>query len=240
MSKQVIHVCGYVKSGNTWLARLIGDALNSPVDSRLSNSGNNALADEGFDRPGEFIIKQQHAMLPPKKKPAVVFVYRDPRDMAVSVMHYWSRPNLDETLVIEYKKPPQILHPRGGWSAFMCRWMHVFETDVVTSYERLLTNTAAELEYILMELGVDAVNDLDEVVDRQSFAKKRASIESEDSNIRPYGQTVQLKNMRKGIVGDWKNYFKRRHGEIAQEHWWHWLESLGYEDNIDWWKELPE
>lgn len=29
----VIWVVGYPKSGNTWLARLLGDALNSPVTS---------------------------------------------------------------------------------------------------------------------------------------------------------------------------------------------------------------
>jgi hypothetical protein len=235
MTKQTIYVVGVPKSGNGWMARLLGDVLNSPVDSRLKEDQKAAICDEGLGRPGDYVIKQQHKMLPPEGK--IVFIYRDPRDVAVSIAHYWER-TIEETLVVESGAPPRMLNPLGGWSAFMCRWMFLFEPDVKVSYEKLLGDTEKELKRILIGLDASVQNDVAKVVDRQSFAKKRKMIEDTNGKNQSYHIGIQLKNMRKGVTGDWKNHFNRETAELAHLHWWPWLQYLGYEEDEDWWKNL--
>lgn len=55
MSDKDICVCGWPRSGNTLAARLLGEALNSPVTGWEAAV---PLATEGLDRTGEYTIRQ--------------------------------------------------------------------------------------------------------------------------------------------------------------------------------------
>jgi hypothetical protein len=54
-----VFVTGIPRSGNTYLSRLIGDALDSPVGGAR---GAVALATEGQDRPGQHRVMQLHLL----------------------------------------------------------------------------------------------------------------------------------------------------------------------------------
>jgi hypothetical protein len=43
-------------------------------------------------------------------------------------------------------------------------------------------------------------------------------------------------SMRKGIVGDWRNHFDRKHGKMITEHLGELMIQQGYIDSLDWWK----
>ena len=45
--------------------------------------------------------------------------------------------------------------------------------------------------------------------------------------------------MRKGIIGDWENHFKRDDGRLFQEHFGGLMLEQGYIENGDWWEVLP-
>ena len=47
------------------------------------------------------------------------------------------------------------------------------------------------------------------------------------------------RKVRKGIVGDWKNYFSREAGEVFDRHCGDVMVRLGYEADRDWWTALP-
>ena len=60
------------------------------------------------------------------------------------------------------------------------------------------------------------------------------------SGGRKAGQEISTAKARKGIVGDWKNYFTLRDGELFENLTQGWLVKTGYEICTDWWKTLPE
>ena len=100
-----IIVTGYPKSGNTWLSRLLGDILNSPVTGRDDYEAV-PISQEGLDRSGDYTIIQLHLVpdcsnhnnqfitnrfhICPDNHTdeKIVIPIRDPRDVAVSCMHY--------------------------------------------------------------------------------------------------------------------------------------------------------
>lgn len=229
-----IFVVGYPKSGNTWLSRLLGDVLNCPIQSGL---GNLALADEGFDRRGKYVIRQRHTRQPVDGK--IIIITRDPRDVFVSIMYYWQHKTLEGAFYRIGTKPG------GDWgiSIFYDLWFNRYKkyVDVYTTYETLLKDTDKELARILQALDIDFNKGrIDGTVRRQAFNKRRKSIKNGASDALPYGKEIQLRNMRKGISGDWKNHFKRKHGKIVHEHLWEWMFRLGYEKDKSWWESLPE
>ena len=53
-------------------------------------------------------------------------------------------------------------------------------------------------------------------------------------------ENAPLADARKGISGDWKNYFTRKDGELFDELAGQLLIDLGYENNRDWIQTLPD
>jgi len=204
MSKENIFVIGFPRSGNTWVARLLGDVLNSPVKAR---SGKVAIADEGFDRPGKYIIRQEHS--DPNQfteQDKVVLVVRDPRDVIVSAMHYWKMKDIETaTLCVIYGKWPTV--QGSGWVRLYEWWLgEKTKIDYLIKYEDLYNNTEREVINMLDALGVISEKLIGDVVKRQSFSARK-----EYANMHPdrlsYNLDVQNRALRKGIVGDWTNYF---------------------------------
>jgi len=234
--RENVYIVGYPKSGNTWLARLLGDVLDSPV---ISGKDKPSLADEGYARKGKYIIRQQHIIH--KNRPndgKIVFIVRDPRDVAVSVMYYWQKKNLMSVISgmsgrkgSGHNAP---LSKSGGWIKFVSQWMEDCDFDVFVKYENMVKNTALCVRSMLCLLGADAVKPIDEVVERQSFANRKKSIH----NQLPYGETIQRRLMRKGVVGDWKKHFECQHAELMHERFFEIMEDLEYESDENWWKRV--
>ena len=98
-----IFVIGYPKSGNTWLTRLVGDALNSPTGSGYGKHELD-LSTEGKGRPGPyFVLKSHHSQRDKPEyitdKSKVIYIYRDFRDVLVSSFFHHYR--IDEKLVLQ-------------------------------------------------------------------------------------------------------------------------------------------
>ena len=84
--KEPIFVIGYPKSGNTWLARLCSDALDSPIVT-----GNDPINQAGKKQnyAGEFVIYKAHYSQ--RDKPnnitqcsKILYIVRDFRDVLIS------------------------------------------------------------------------------------------------------------------------------------------------------------
>lgn len=97
MKKRVI-VCGYPKSGNTWLARLTAEIIGCPVVGFWCLPFHKDEAVEGHERESEFQCFKAHHPFDQLTETLniygngtekIIYIYRDPRSVVVSASHYF-------------------------------------------------------------------------------------------------------------------------------------------------------
>lgn len=251
--RQTIYVLSYPKSGGTWLARLLGDALNSPVGGIAPSEDDKAVATEGQDRPGSYYIRHGHAvpvetgavLIPDRfgfaykhlTNERIVILIRDPRDVAVSAACYWGK---DITATIRCMGEGEWPLTHGsGWVKWVESWENAMHKSIVNSraywinYKHLIINPIATLHIFRLHFHLDFVNDLQSVVTRQSFTARRAWTEQHGDSLN-YGKDFQLRFLRKGIIGDWQDNFTLEHRELAEFYFGDMMRELGYVESKDW------
>lgn len=241
MMRTPIYICGFPRSGNSYLSWLLGDLLDSPI-APLWNA--TALATEGAERKGNYVIHQLHLHVDHGSKEVtavpnawtfvpsrwtgerIVFITRDPRGVAVSAMHYWEIPSLKETmLAMAHGTPP--FHGVGSWNAFNKGWMTCGITRMRVSYEKLIEYPVGALAFLLW-WGIEKTpEEILSSIARQNIEAKRKQVEK-DGDTRPYGKAIQLKHLRKGDPYDWKNYFTDDLLKLAEELFGEVADGLGY------------
>lgn len=97
-------------------------------------------------------------------------------------------------------------------------------------YEDLKEEPNRELELLANHLGLIADRQtINGVVERHSFMSKSG---------RQPGVEIRQAPLRKGIVGDWRNYFDNAciamFKSYENERWNRLLVEMGYEDTLDW------
>ncbi len=202
----------FPKSGGTWLAQMLADALELPFRR------NKPIRLEKCVTHGHF--------LNPTGIRNVVVLWRDPRDVIVSLYHhsYFVNEHSNRLLVQLMKERlpfddyrdvrnnlPEFIQfistnpitPRFTWSQFVDVWLERPGT-VQTSYEELRQDAAGTLWRIVMELtGRELPKDrCVTIAENHSFerAKERAAVLSTKPG-------VEMSFVRDGSVGGWRNYF---------------------------------
>ena len=104
--------------------------------------------------------------------------------------------------------------------------------SMVIRYEQMQADMPAALRQVFEFLGVSA--------DKSLCANCAANTTFEKMAGRPAGQANPSAKARKGIVGDWQNYFTRRDGQLFDELAGQKLVELGYAVDHQWWTRLPE
>jgi glycosyltransferase involved in cell wall biosynthesis len=193
-------------------------------------------------------VEEIHELFPEAK---VVHIYRDGRDVAVSLMHHFWRLSKDKGGIFELepeelrKRDAYLENPEGfvlsGESIFIeerlkqmaVRWnrriskasrngAYLFGRDFYQlSYEELLKSPEEHLKAIFELLGASAD---DETVSR--------CIESNDFERlaeRSQGQEDSGSFFRKGVAGDWRNVFTESDRRIYEEIAGETLLRMGYD-----------
>lgn len=239
-----IYVVAYPKSGGVWLCRLLGDVLDSPIGAVYPSSSNKAIGTEGENRKGEYYIRHGHPSLVEDKGGPVVpgihkFAYknlttekvivllRDPRDIVVSGSYHWDRPLREYINCVANGKWP--MTHGGGLVPWVRMWLDSELADCITRYEWLWRNTAKELQRILGRLGVGQVKPIHEVVARQEFNQRREWTKKH-GDLLNYGKDFQVRFLRKGIVGDWRNHLGPEETALCEKHFGDLMRELGYVD----------
>lgn len=217
-----LYVVGRPRSGTVWLSLLLCDALNSPLEAL--GPGAEAARYFGPGHDGEFVIRKKHDEI---WRAPTVFIQRDPRDVAVSTMHFRQQTDL-------FPVVKQMCWPyENSYELHIRKWLdNDTKAEYYTKYELLQNYTLLELSLIIFALtGINLEDEyLRAVVQRQSFE----SVKAGDTEGR-------LDNsMYKGVVGEWKTHFTREVGEYMQHHLGHFMIDEGYISNENWWKELPD
>ncbi|NEQ45238.1 MAG: sulfotransferase domain-containing protein [Leptolyngbya sp. SIOISBB] len=136
MKSRVI-ICGYPKSGNTWLTRLTAEIINCPVVGFWCEPFNKEEAIEGSDRESNYECFKGHHSIEQLKHTLnvygngtekIIYIYRDPRAVVLSAYHYfsWVKPEYPNVLNI------MSMLPRG--SKYYYKYLHKssYRFEVIT------------------------------------------------------------------------------------------------------------
>lgn len=199
----------FPKSGGTWLARIVSDYTKVTFPENVI--------------PKDFpCIFHGHYLTAFSKIPIVV-VWRDPRDIIVSWYHHCLIPNkynnsdfyqkiidslrftdvydiqsnLSEFIKYSFEKP---IYPKFSWNEFFDFWFYKKPENIYhTSYERLSYDITQEMHNILSFLQIASnPRDISIITEQHSFYNLTKRLP---------GDEKKTEFLRKGVVGDWKNYF---------------------------------
>jgi len=225
----------YPKSGGSWIGEMLSDALHVPFPRNR------------LPVPGRCIL-HGHVMQSWNMH-NVLLVWRDGRDVLVSQYYHWLfrndrdnarlvdicrrdlnfsdyedvRANLPAFMEYVYERKR---HPRMSWADFVDRWVDC-ASCVHVRYEEMRSTPVEELCRIASRLGGKELDpgDAANIVDAHAFEKLSGRLAGEE-NTRSF--------MRKGMVGDWNNYFSKEARELFHGYAGAALVKLGYETDDAW------
>lgn len=174
---RVIVGCGYPKSGNTWLCRLLAQALGCPALGYLGRNNPKDLAQDGQARESSLaVLKSHHSFrVLARSGVEVVHVARDPRDVAVSAAFYFFReaPERFEqavAMLVRKSRRARVDFRQASWADHV----EPFVGAQGTRYETLLENPAGELSRLTAGLGFEPPpGRIAQACEDQSFGKLR-------------------------------------------------------------------
>lgn len=241
-----IYVAGYPKSGNTWATRLLGEIIGCPTGGKDAVSDWTEIATEGKNRKSSYVVRKGHFIVDssdeaPLIKPRswrlryknlgmdkIVFVVRDPRDIAVSGAHHWNVP------VAGFLR--NMITGTGGvrafppWDIYVADWLTSKCPIFVLQYEDLhksrYRNKLRRLFDEYLHIDVTA-KQMDDAWLKQSFEVKKADMEKHGHSY-VFGKKYNLWFMRNGKSGDWKNHFTEKMLKDIRQKFGYIMELFGY------------
>ncbi len=232
----------FPKSGGTWVGQMLARALGVPFPrNRLP-----AL------RPS---IMHGHYLNPLGMKNVVV-AWRDGRDVMVSWYHQCLFPHelhnehqvnrarrelsfrayddvyenlpafIEWAFTRERSRRSSWADQRFSWADFVRRW-HPRKDATHVRYEDLRRDTPGELQRVVLELTGRRLRSEDATAIAEEFSFER------QAGRRP-GEEDKRSFLRKGVVGDWRNYFSREARETFDRYAGSELILLGYERDRAW------
>lgn len=219
----------YPKSGGTWFSQMLSEALEIPYPRNRFPMIRSCL--------------MQCHVLNPMGMRNVVIVWRDGRDVMVSFYHHLllgheygpEEVPMSNARKLRISNPVDVRHnlprfiqaimrteigPSFNWPQFVDRW-HDRPGVLETRYEDLLIDPAGEVCRIAVALSGKAPShdQIDSIVKRYSF-KEQAG--------RDRGEESRGKFLRKGVAGDWNNFFSPEAIEVFKRYAGAQLNRLGY------------
>ncbi|KAB0381517.1 hypothetical protein FD755_003434 [Muntiacus reevesi] len=217
----------YPKSGTNWLIETVclihskGDPKwiqSVPIGERApwaeAFRGYNLLKDKEGPR---FITSHLPVQLFPrsffKSKAKMIYLIRNPRDVLVSGYFFWRSAKL--------VKKPQSLEQYfewfiqgnvvfGSWFDHTRGWMSMRDKEnfLILRYEEMKWDTRSTVEKICQFLGKKLEpEELDSVLRNSSFQAMKENNMSNSSLLKGRYLEKNGELLRKGVTGDWKNYF---------------------------------
>ena len=230
-----IYVLGYIKSGTNWMCHLISGVtglkdlepwkINTPIFSPC--------------------IYHMHRFIPiASARKRTVYLMRDGRDTMISAYFHYMRlgGNTFENIQKYLNHPYDSEHIKANLPDFInfmktnrsattdyrshiLQWKKHRHQYVTVKYEDLLSDTSAVLSRVILEITGKAP-------DTDLIASVVAN--NDFTNVRAKGTQDEKSFLRKGISGDWKNYFDQKSARIFNEYAGDLLLELGYETDPKW------
>ncbi|XP_048452733.1 amine sulfotransferase-like [Rhincodon typus] len=178
------------------------------------------------DRPSPrlFVTHLPYQLIPKalkNKTTKVIYVYRNPKDVAVSYYHFHKFANYLETpknfgAFLQTFLNGQVDY--DSWFDHVRNWYdHRHEFNIMfQSYEEMIKDLRVAVLKFINFLGRSLDNkSVDIIVERSTFKNMKSNPKSnyENAGFPTFDNSV-VGFMRKGIVGDWKNHFTVAENEM--------------------------
>jgi hypothetical protein len=238
-----VFLASYPRSGNTWTRFLIGNLVHEK-EAVTFLSVERLVPDmyKHSDRvlrnlPRPRIVKSHECFDPRYRK--VVYIVRDPRDVAVSNYHWELKlRSVEDECPIEDFVPrwmaPQFWPRIGSWGDHVSSWLGTrrgHEGFLLLRYEDLKQNPQGELARVAEFLGIKATRERFTRAIELSSAENMRKLESAESG-KWVATTLTRQDkpfVRSATSGGWKAVLPDETVAYIEAHWGHLMQELGYE-----------
>jgi hypothetical protein len=244
-----VFIVSYPRSGNTWARFLIGNLVspNDPVtfanvESRIPEIylfPDRTL--RGLPRPR---ILKSHECFDPRYK-RVIYIVRDPRDVAVSYYHYAiKRKVIPDSYAIE-EFVPRFLKAEldiqwswaASWSDHVRSWVLMRGNEggfLMLRYEDILQNTRGELAKVASLLGLDPSEERLSRAIQLSSADHMRELEKKQSQDWKLTKSTRSDKpfVRAASSGNWHSELPAASVAEIESAWGATMERVGYGFNI--------
>ena len=237
-----VFILSFPKSGNTWTRFLIANLVYSETPADFSNINRLTPDPESLSKremarmPRPRIIKS-HQYFDPRYK-RVIYVVRDPRDVALSQFHFHCKRGL-----IEDSYPPEKFVARfvagetshyGSWGENVASWLATRENRpgfLLLRYEDMLEDAARELNKVasFLEMPPHAERIANAV--RRSSAEEMRKLEKSQAHL--WSSTKSTRQdvpfVRSAQAGGWRTGLPEVAVAQMETTWGNLMKHLGYE-----------
>jgi hypothetical protein len=237
-----VFLVSFPKSGNTWSRFLVANLLYPTQPATFANihlliPEPASTTKRDFDHmPRPRIIKSHECFDP--RYPRVIYIVRDPRDVAVSQYHYHRKlmkigdDSPIENFVTRFLAGETC--PHGSWGENAATWLATREGDprfLLLRYEDMIADTARELTKIAAFLGVSAgPEQIALAVEHSSAAQMRKleQTQTDDCSLTK-GSRKDLSFVRSAASGGWRSELPASMAARIEAAWGPLMRHLGYE-----------
>ena len=239
-----LFLVSFPKSGNTWTRFLIANLLHPEEPANFSNIDRLIPESEELTRnelrrvPRPRIMKSHEYFDPRFRK--VVYIVRDPRDVAVSQFHFYrKRRRIDDAFPIEQFVKLFVAGQTsdyGSWGDNVATWLAARQNSsdfLLVKYEELLAQTVSGLAQIASFLGVETTPALVAQAVERSSADRMRKLESQKATASVTKNTRQdIPFVRAASSGGWKKSLPESAVADLETAWGPLMQWLGYEPAV--------
>ena len=239
-----LFLVSYYRSGSTWSRFLVGNLLNPDEPVTFANIERRVppiyLWPDRVLRTLPRVIKSHESFDP--RYPRVLYIVRDPRDVAVSFYYYVLKMRIIpdkysmDDFVTRFLNADIVTYANrvGCWQDHVLSWIRLRQGKpgfCLTRYEDLQADPAAELAKWAPLLGIHSTPETIERAISLSSASKMRSLEEKQS--KDWGVTKKsrqdIRFVRDAKVGGWQQKLSDKSIAAIEEAWGPTMEELGYE-----------
>lgn len=235
---EAVFLVSYPRSGNTWMRFFVGNLLDPEDSTTFANVEDRLPAIEHITErklsqtPAPRFLKSHEPF--DCRYGRVIYVVRDPRDVAVSYYHYLIKVRrIDEDYPMKKYVDSLVSGDFGGygtWREHVGSWpgaRHGSEKFLLLRYEDLLAHPVEELRKVAHFLSVEADEDwLRKAVELSSADRMRGLEKSQD--WKPSERSREDKPfVRSAGSGDWKTTLPETSARLIEEKWGGLMRELG-------------
>lgn len=237
-----VFVVSYPKSGNTWTRFLLANLVNP---EEIANFGNinriipdtEAVSKRELNRLPRPRIFKSHQYFHPRYE-RVIYVVRDPRDVALSQYHFHRKRRLLEDGAPIEDFVNRFLAgkttPYGSWGENVASWLatrYQKSGFLLLRYEDMIADTAHELEKLAYFLQIDATPQRIMQAVQRSSAENMRKLEKEQAKL--WSTTKETRQdvpfVRSAKAGEWVSALSQDSVSAIESQWGSLMQFLGYE-----------